>query len=84
MFWGWQLVILLAAISLPAGDTAGKEYAEPEWPIDILIAIVRVAYGLVFMGSLVKRRVDHIYVANRFFAAFIITVAVLHIVNSAS
>ena len=82
-FWGWQLVILLAAVTLPMGMTSGKEYAELEWPIDVLIAIVWVAYAVVFLGTLVKRRVSHIYVANWFFAAFIITVAVLHIVNSA-
>ena len=82
-FWGWQLVILLAAITLPLGITSGKEYAELEWPIDILIAIVWIAYAVVFLGTLAIRRVKHIYVANWFFAAFIITVAVLHIVNSA-
>jgi cytochrome c oxidase cbb3-type subunit 1 len=83
-FWGWQLVIVLAAISLPMGWTSGKEYAELEWPIDLLIAVVWVAYAVVFLGTLVKRRVSHIYVANWFFASFIITVAVLHIVNSAA
>jgi len=82
-FWGWQLVIVLAAITLPLGITSGKEYAELEWPIDILIAIVWVAYAVVFLGTLAIRRVKHIYVANWFFAAYIITVAVLHIVNSA-
>jgi cytochrome c oxidase cbb3-type subunit 1 len=82
-FWGWQAVIVLAAITLPAGMTSGKEYAELEWPIDLLIAVVWVSYAVVFLGTLVKRRVSHIYVANWFFAAFIITVAVLHIVNSA-
>ena len=82
-FWGWQLVIVLAAITLPLGITSGKEYAELEWPIDILIAIVWVAYAVVFLGTLAIRRVQHIYVANWFFAAYIITVAVLHIVNSA-
>ena len=81
-FWGWQLVILLAAITLPLGITSSKEYAELEWPIDILIAVVWVAYAIVFFGTLVRRRVQHIYVANWFFAAFIITIAVLHIVNS--
>jgi len=81
-FWGWQLVILAAAISLPLGFTAGKEYAELEWPIDILITVVWVAYAVVFFGTIVKRKVKHIYVANWFFAAFIVTVAVLHIVNS--
>jgi cytochrome c oxidase cbb3-type subunit 1 len=83
-FWGWQVVILLAAISLPMGWTSSKEYAELEWPIDILIAVIWVSYGIVFLGTLAKRRVEHIYVANWFFAAFIITVAVLHIVNSAA
>jgi len=82
-FWGWQLVILLAAVSLPLGMTTAKEYAELEWPIDVLIAIVWVAYAVVFFGTLAKRRVQHIYVANWFFAAYIITIAVLHIVNSA-
>jgi len=83
-FWGWQLVILLAAISLPLGATSSKEYAELEWPIDVLIAIVWVAYGIVFFGTLVRRRIQHIYVANWFFAAYIITIAILHIVNSAA
>src|SRR5687768_12681519 len=82
-FWGWQLVILLAAISLPMGWTSGKEYAELEWPIDLLIAAVWVAYLIVFFGTLVRRRVQHIYVANWFFGSFIVTTAVLHIVNSA-
>src|SRR6478609_267125 len=82
-FWGWQAVIVLAAITLPAGMTSGKEYAELEWPIDLLIAAVWVSYAVVYLGTLVKRRVSHIYVANWFFAAYIITVAVLHIVNSA-
>ncbi len=81
-FWGWQVVILLAAITLPLGMTSSKEYAELEWPIDILIAVVWVSYAIVFFGTLVKRRVKHIYVANWFFGAFIITVAILHIVNS--
>ncbi|HET7811896.1 MAG TPA: cytochrome-c oxidase, cbb3-type subunit I [Steroidobacteraceae bacterium] len=82
-FWGWTAIIVLAALTLPAGMTAGKEYAELEWPIDVLIAIVWVSYAIVFLGTLVKRRVSHIYVANWFYASFIITVAVLHIVNSA-
>ncbi|MEQ1803043.1 MAG: cytochrome-c oxidase, cbb3-type subunit I [Gammaproteobacteria bacterium] len=82
-FWGWQLIILLAAISLPLGMTSGKEYAELEWPIDVLIAVVWVVYAVVFFGTIMKRRVQHIYVANWFFAAYIITIAVLHIVNSA-
>jgi cytochrome c oxidase cbb3-type subunit 1 len=81
-FWGWQLVILAAAITLPLGITTSKEYAELEWPIDILIAVVWVAYGYVFFGTILKRRIRHIYVANWFYGAFIVTVAILHIVNS--
>ncbi|CAD6367734.1 cytochrome-c oxidase, cbb3-type subunit I [Shewanella putrefaciens] len=81
-FWGWQAIILSAAISLPMGFTQGKEYAELEWPIDIAITIVWVSYAIVFFGTIVKRTTSHIYVANWFFGAFIITVAVLHIVNS--
>ena len=83
-FWGWNAVIVLAAITLPLGYTQGKEYAELEWPIDILIAVVWVAYAIVFFGTLGTRRVRHIYVANWFFGAFIIAVALLHIVNSAA
>jgi cytochrome c oxidase cbb3-type subunit 1 len=83
-FWGWQLIILAAAITLPLGITTSKEYAELEWPIDIAIAVVWVAYAVVFFGTLVKRKTSHIYVANWFFGAFIITVALLHIVNSAA
>ncbi|MBI3383988.1 cytochrome-c oxidase, cbb3-type subunit I [Aquabacterium sp.] len=82
-FWGWQLVILLAAISLPMGFTTGKEYAELEWPIDILITLVWVAYAVVFFGTVGTRKIRHIYVANWFYGAFIIAVALLHIVNSA-
>ncbi|SET81710.1 cytochrome-c oxidase, cbb3-type subunit I [Thalassotalea agarivorans] len=81
-FWGWQLVIVLAAITLPLGYTSSKEYAELEWPIDILIAVVWVSYAIVFFGTIVKRKTSHIYVANWFFGGFIITVAVLHIGNS--
>jgi cytochrome c oxidase cbb3-type subunit 1 len=81
-FWGWQLVIVLAAITLPLGITQSKEYAELEWPIDILIAVVWVAYAIVFFGTLAARKVKHIYVANWFFAAYIITIAVLHIINN--
>ncbi len=81
-FWGWQAVIVLAAITLPLGFTQSKEYAELIWPIDILITIVWVAYGIVFFGTIVKRKMPHIYVANWFYASFIITVAVLHVVNN--
>ena len=83
-FWGWQLIIVLAAITLPLGITSGKEYAELEWPIDILIAVVWVSYAIVFFGTVAKRKTSHIYVANWFYGAFILTVAVLHIVNSAA
>ena len=83
-FWGWQLVIVLAAVTLPLGFTRGKEYAELEWPITILITILWVLYAIVFFGTLLKRKVKHIYVANWFFAAFILAVAVLHIVNGLS
>ena len=83
-FWGWQAVIVAAAISLPLGYTSGKEYAELEWPIDILIAIVWISYAIVFFGTMAKRKIKHIYVANWFYGSFIITVALLHIVNSAA
>ena len=82
VFWGWQLVILLAAVTLPLGISTAKEYAELEWPIDVLIAVVWVAYAVVFFGTIAKRTTSHIYVANWFYGAFIITVALLHIVNS--
>ncbi len=81
-FWGWQLVILSAAITLPLGLTSGKEYAELQWPIDLLITVVWVLYAIVFFGTIAKRKTSHIYVANWFFGAFIIAVAVLHIINS--
>ncbi|MCA1798836.1 MAG: cytochrome-c oxidase, cbb3-type subunit I [Xanthomonadaceae bacterium] len=81
-FWGWMAVIVAAAITLPLGITQGKEYAELEWPIAILIALVWVSYAIVFFGTIVKRKTPHIYVANWFFGAFILTVAVLHIVNN--
>ncbi|MQM29181.1 MAG: cytochrome C oxidase Cbb3, partial [Candidatus Accumulibacter phosphatis] len=83
-FWGWQAVIVLAAITLPLGITQSKEYAELEWPIDILIAVVWVSYAVVFFGTIAKRKVTHIYVANWFYGGFILAVALLHIVNSAA
>jgi cytochrome c oxidase cbb3-type subunit 1 len=82
-FWGWQAVIVLAAITLPLGITTSKEYAELEWPIDILITLVWVAYAVVFFGTIARRKVQHIYVANWFFGAYILTIALLHVVNSA-
>ena len=81
-FWGWQTIILAAIVSLPLGFTTSKEYAELEWPIDILIAVVWISFAIVFFGTLVKRKTSHIYVANWFFGGFILTVAVLHIGNS--
>jgi cytochrome c oxidase cbb3-type subunit I/II len=81
-FWGWQSIIVLAAVSLLAGFTTGKEYAELEWPIDILIAAIWVIFGWNMMWTILKRRVKHIYVAIWFYIATFVTVAVLHIVNS--
>jgi cytochrome c oxidase cbb3-type subunit 1 len=83
-FIGWNIVIVSAVITLPLGITSGKEYAELEWPIDLLIAVTWVAYAIVFFGTIGIRKVKHIYVANWFFGAFIIAVALLHIVNSAA
>jgi cytochrome c oxidase cbb3-type subunit I/II len=83
-FWGWQLIILSAALTLPTGHTQGKEYAELEWPIDIAIALVWVAFGANLIGTMIKRRVQHMYVAIWFYIASFVTVAVLHIVNSLS
>ncbi len=82
VFWGWQLIILSAAITLPLGITSSKEYAELEWPIDIAIAVVWVAFGIVFFGTIGQRKVSHIYVANWFYGALIVGVAILHIFNS--
>ncbi|MEZ9790919.1 cytochrome-c oxidase, cbb3-type subunit I [Vibrio splendidus] len=81
-FWGWQAIILSAAITLPLGLTSGKEYAELEWPIDLMIVLVWVLYAVLFFGTLAKRKVSHIFVANWFFAAFIIVVAMIFIVNN--
>ena len=81
-FWGWQAVIVCAVITLPLGMTSSKEYAELEWPIDLLITLVWVTYAIVFFGTVAKRKTKHIYVGNWFFGGFILTVALLHIVNS--
>ena len=81
-FWGWQVVIVAAAITLPMGFTSTKEYAELEWPIDILITLVWLAYAAVFFATIAKRRTSHIYVANWFYGAFIIAIALLHVVNN--
>jgi len=82
-FWGFQAVIVLAAITLPLGITRGKEYAELEWPIALLLAVVWIIYAVVFFGTIAIRKVRHIYVANWFYGAFIIAVALLHVVNGA-
>lgn len=81
-FWGWQLIIVAAAVTLPLGLTQSKEYAELEWPIDIAITLIWVVFAINFFGTLVRRREKHMYVAIWFYIATIITVAVLHIVNS--
>jgi cytochrome c oxidase cbb3-type subunit I/II len=81
-FWGWQLIIVAAAISLPLGYTTSKEYAELEWPIDIAIALIWVVFGINMIGTIIKRRERHIYVAIWFYIATFVTVAVLHIFNS--
>ena len=81
-FWGWQLIIVLAALTLPLGFTTSKEYAELEWPIDILITLVWVVFGANMIGTILKRRERHLYVAIWFYLATFITVAVLHVVNS--
>jgi cytochrome c oxidase cbb3-type subunit I/II len=81
-FWGWQLIIVAAAITLPLGYNTSKEYAELEWPIDLAIALVWVVFGINMIGTIIKRRERHIYVAIWFYLATFITVAVLHIFNS--
>ena len=83
-FYGWMAIIASAVITLPLGFTSSKEYAELEWPIDIAIAIVWVAYAINFFGTLMQRKTSHIYVANWFYGGFILVVAILHIVNSAA
>jgi cytochrome c oxidase cbb3-type subunit I/II len=81
-FWGWQLIIVSAAVSFPLGITTGKEYAELEWPIDLMIAVVWIAFGINLMGTIMKRREKHMYVAIWFYIATFFTVTVLHVVNS--
>jgi cytochrome c oxidase cbb3-type subunit I len=84
VFWGYQFFIVMAATGYLLGITEGREYAEPEWYVDIWLTIVWVAYLVVFLGTLVKRKEPHIYVANWFFLSFIVTVAMLHLVNNLS
>ena len=81
-FWGWQAIIVAAAVTLPLGFTQGKEYAELEWPIDIAIALVWVIFAINFFGTLAKRRERHMYVALWFYTATVVAIAVLHIFNS--
>ena len=81
-FWGWQLIIVAAAVTLPLGYSTSKEYAELEWPIDIAIALIWVVFGINMIGTIIKRRERHIYVAIWFYIATFVTVAVLHIFNS--
>jgi len=81
-FWGWQLIIVAAAISLPLGFTSSKEYAELEWPIDIAIVLIWVAFGINMIGTILRRREQHLYVAIWFYIATFVTVALLHIFNS--
>lgn len=81
-FWGWQFIILLAALSLPSGITSSQEYAELEWPIDILIAIVWISFGINLFGTIIKRRESHLYVAIWFYIATWVTVTMLHVINN--
>ncbi|MEI6682254.1 MAG: cytochrome-c oxidase, cbb3-type subunit I, partial [Bacteroidota bacterium] len=81
-FWGWQLIIVLAAVTFACGATTGKEYAELEWPIDILVAVIWLVFGANMIGTIVKRRVQHIYVAIWFYIATFVTITVLHVTNS--
>ena len=81
-FWGWQAIIVAAAITLPLGLTQSKEYAELIWPIDVAITLVWVIFGINFFGTIAVRKVKHLYVAIWFYMSFVITIAVLHIVNS--
>ena len=81
-FWGWQIIIVAAAITLPLGFTTSKEYAELEWPIDIAITIIWVVFGWNMFATIIKRRERHLYVAIWFYVATFVTVAVLHLVNS--
>ncbi|MCK9509118.1 MAG: cytochrome-c oxidase, cbb3-type subunit I [Pigmentiphaga sp.] len=81
-FWGWQLAMVAAVITLPLGYTSTKEYAELEWPVDLLIAAVWISYAVVFFGTIMKRKTSHIYVANWFFGSYILTIAMLHIFNN--
>ncbi|MDW3207668.1 MAG: cytochrome-c oxidase, cbb3-type subunit I [Alphaproteobacteria bacterium] len=82
LFWGYQLFIVMAAVGYVTGVTQGREYAEPEWYVDLWLTLVWVVYLIVFLGTIIRRREPHIYVANWFYLAFIVTVALLHVVNN--
>ncbi|MFB2549927.1 cytochrome-c oxidase, cbb3-type subunit I [Ensifer soli] len=82
VFWGYQLFIVMAATGYLLGVTAGREYAEPEWYVDLWLTVVWVAYLVVFLGTILKRKEPHIYVANWFYLSFIVTIAMLHVVNN--
>ena len=82
VFWGYQLFIIMAATGYLLGITEGREYAEPEWYVDLFLTVVWVAYLVVFLGTIFKRKEPHIYVANWFYLSFIITIAMLHLVNN--
>jgi cytochrome c oxidase cbb3-type subunit 1 len=84
VFWGYQLFIVLAATGYLAGITQSREYAEPEWLVDLWLTVVWVAYLMVFLGTIWKRKEPHIYVANWFYLAFIVTIAILHLINNAA
>ena len=81
-FWGWQLIIVAAAVSLPLGITTSKEYAELEWPIDLAIAVIWLAFGTNMLGTIIKRREEHIYVAAWFYIATFVTITVLPVVKT--
>lgn len=82
VFWGWQFILLLAPITLALGFTSTKEYAELEWPIDIIIAIVWIMYGVLFFATIAQRKVKHIFVANWFYGAFILVIALIFVINN--
>jgi cytochrome c oxidase cbb3-type subunit I len=84
VFWGYQFFIVMAALSYVMGFSQGKEYAEPEWHLDLWLTVVWLCYLLIFLGTVLKRSEPHIYVANWFFLAFIVTIAILHVVNNAA
>ena len=81
-FWGWQLIIVSAALTLPLGITQGKEYAELEWPIDLTIAVVWIVFAVNFFGTIARRREKHLYVALWFYIATIVTITILHVFNN--